>query len=239
MQLNTKAIVFSALKYGESSLIVKAFTESSGLKSYMLKGVLASKKGKLKPAYFLPLTQLDMVVSHRDKGNLERIKEVRLLYHYQTLHTQFVKNSISLFLAEMLVNSIHEEEENIGLYQFLETAFQWLDTHTDIANFHLGFLMELTKYLGCYPDYSSSDLPYFDLLEGCFVSKETVNPIIKGEKLKVFKTFIGTNFDAIDKVKLSKKQRQELLANLMLYYGLHLHGFRKPKSLDVLKEVFN
>src|SRR5690606_1339809 len=46
MQITTKAIVLSSLKYGDTSLIVRALTESDGLKSYLLKGVLSSKKGK-------------------------------------------------------------------------------------------------------------------------------------------------------------------------------------------------
>ncbi|MBT8300930.1 MAG: recombination protein O N-terminal domain-containing protein, partial [Maribacter sp.] len=42
MQVTTKAIVLSSLKYGDTSLIVKAFTLSDGLKSYLLKGVLTA-----------------------------------------------------------------------------------------------------------------------------------------------------------------------------------------------------
>ena len=110
MQISTKAIVFSSLKYGDTSLIVKAFTQSDGLKSYLLKGVLSSKKGKLKPAYFQPLTQLEMVVNHKNKGSLETIREVKVINPYKTLHSDVVKNSLVLFLCEMLGSSIQEEE---------------------------------------------------------------------------------------------------------------------------------
>ena len=55
MQVSTKAIVLTAIKYGDSSLIVRCYTEQSGSKSYLLRGVLKSKKGKLRPAYFQPL----------------------------------------------------------------------------------------------------------------------------------------------------------------------------------------
>ncbi|WP_431111606.1 DNA repair protein RecO, partial [Winogradskyella poriferorum] len=82
MQITTKAIVLSSLKYGDTSLIVRAFTESDGVKSYLLKGVLASKKGKLKPAYFLPLMQLELVAVHKNKGTLETIKEVKVSMPY-------------------------------------------------------------------------------------------------------------------------------------------------------------
>jgi len=239
MQLTTKAIILSALKYGDTSLIVKAYTASDGLKSYLLKGVLASKKGKLKTAYFQPLTQLELVVIHKNKGTLERIKEVKLSYQYQSLQTNITKNSIALFLAEMLGNSLYEEEPNPALFDYLEAGLQWLDVHDKIANFHVFFLINLSKYLGFYPDTSARTAAYFDLLEGNFTNTPSLNPSIEGENLRHFKTLLGTNFDAMDTIKMDKNNRRELLQSLVLYFELHLQGFRKPKSLAVLNEVFS
>ncbi len=186
MQVSTKAIILTSLKYGDTSLIVKAFTLSDGLKSYLLKGVLSSKKGKLKAAYFQPLTQLELVANHRNKGTLESIREAKVNYHYQTLHTQVLKNALTLFLAEVLSNAIYEEEVNIPLFNYVETTLQWLDIHDEMANFHLYFLVVLTKYLGFYPDTQNQDAGYFDLLEGEFVSMPSLNPMIQGPKSYFF-----------------------------------------------------
>ncbi|MEH6680761.1 MAG: DNA repair protein RecO [Sediminicola sp.] len=239
MQVKTKAIVLSGLKYGETSLIVRAFTEHSGLKSYLLQGVFSSKKGKLKMAYFQPLMQLEIVASHKNKGTLERIVEARANYHYLSLHDNIAKNAMALFLAEMLSNSILEEERNGELFQFLEASLQWLDTHNEIANFHLYFLLRLTKYLGFYPDQTGMDAPYFDLVEGAFVYKPSLHPIMEGENLAHFKLFLVTDFEGAHHIKMKKADRQDLLKQLVLYYGLHLQGFRKPRSLAVLNEVFS
>lgn len=239
MQTTTRAIVLSSLKYGDTSLIVRAFTESDGLKSYILKGILASKKGSLKAAYFQPMTQLELVANHRNKGTLESIKEARISYPYTSLHNSISKNAIALFLAEMIGNSIREEEQNMLLFNFLITAFQWLDTHDNIANFHLFFLLELTKYLGIYPGASAPDAAWFDLVEGAFVYIQPLNPNITGKKLVHFKAFLGINFDAVHTIRLGKNDRQELLQKLVLYFELHLHGFRKPRSLAILNDVFN
>lgn len=239
MQVTTKAIVLSVLKYGDSSLIVKAFTRSDGLKSYLLKGVLTAKKGKLKSAYFQPLTQLEVVANHKNKGSLESIREVRVSYPYNTLHSDISKNAIVLFLAEMLANSIQEEECNEGLFFYVESALQWLDKTIEITNFHIYFLMELTKYLGFYPDDTNLSKSYFDLLEGEFTDTVTLNPMITGENLNFFKRFLGTNFEAIQNVKMKKVSRQQLLQTIVLYFELHLQGFRKPKSLAILNEVFS
>lgn len=239
MQVTTKAIVFSSLKYGDTSLIVKAFTLSDGLKTYLLKGVLASKRGKLKAAYFQPLTQLEINANHKNKGTLESIREVKIAYHYVTLHTDIFKNALTLFLAEMLGNSIFEEEQNQELFHFLEASLQWLDTHEEVSNFHLYILLRLTKYLGFYPDTSTIDLPYFDIVEGEFVSELSTNLILEKENLAYFKRFLGINFDSIHKIKMKKTDRQNLLKSIVLYYELHLQGFRKPKSLAILNEVFS
>ena len=239
MQITTKAIVLTTLKYGDTSLIVKAFTASDGLKSYLLKGVLSAKRGKLKSAYFQPLMQLELVASHRNKGTLESIREAKVSYHYQSLHTQVTKNAVTLFLAEMLGNAIREEEANMRLFNYMETALQWLDMHDEVANFHLYFLIVLTKYLGFYPDTHNQDAPYFDLLEGEFIIKPSLNPLLSGAHLAFFKKILGTHFDALREVKMQKTIRQELLKSIVLYYELHLQGFRKPKSLAILNEVFN
>ncbi len=239
MQVTTKAIVLTSLKYGDTSLIMKAFTASDGLKSYLLKGVLASKKGKLKTAYFQPLTQLEIVANHKNKGNLESIREAKVHYHYQSLHTDIAKSAMTQFLAEMLSNSIHEEESNQGLFEFLEASLQWLDTNEKVSNFHLIFLINLTKYLGFYPDTNDINTTCFDLLEGEFTDRPSLNPILTGENLNFFKTVLGTNFDEIHTIKMNKTNRQELLKSLVLYFELHLQGFRKPKSLAILNEVFS
>lgn len=238
MLLTTKAIVLSSLKYGDTSLIVRAYTFSDGLKSYLLKGVLTSKKGKTRAAYFQPLTQLELTASHRNKGTLESIKEVKLAYHYKTLHNDISKNAMTQFLAEMLGNSLIEEEENKSLFHYIEASLQWMDTHTEVANFHLYFLLTLTKYLGFYPDTTNVQYAYFDLQEGEFVPSPSLNPTIYGENLVSLKAFLGINFDAIHTVKMKKSNRQILLNSLILYFELHLQGFRKPKSLIIFNEVF-
>lgn len=239
MQVTTKAIVLSSLKYSDTSLIVKAFTQKDGLKTYLLKGVLASKKGKLKTAYFLPLTQLELTATHKNRGTLETIREVKVLKPYKTLHTDIIKNSLVLFLTEMLGNSIQEQQQDVSLYNYLESSLQWLDFNEKIANFHLLFLLNLTKFLGFYPEESEGLNNYFDLQEGQFVANPTLNPLIENENVKSFKKLLGINFDTLKGIKIAKGVRKSLLKSVILYFELHLHGFRKPKSLAVLNAVFD
>ncbi|MCF6180616.1 DNA repair protein RecO [Lutibacter sp.] len=234
----TKAIVINTIKYGDTSLIATCFTQKYGRKAYMLKGVLKAKKAKIKTAYFQPLMQLNLTANHNNKGNLNNLRDAEILNFYNSVYTNLKKQSIALFLAEILYYAIQEEEQNEGLFQYLETSFLWLDVHDKVSNFHLLFLLNLTKYLGFYPELNQAELPYFDLIEGGFTSKKKAQ-VIFGENLIQFKKLLGINFDALSKINFSSTNRQNVLNMLIQYYELHLSGFRKPKSLPILKSVFN
>ncbi len=238
MIVTTRAIVLNSIKYGDNNLIVKCYTKKEGTKSYLLRGILSSKKGKLKTAYFQPLTQLKLTANHNKKGALNSIKEVEIINHYKTIFTNITKQSIAFFLSEILVFSIQEEEENIDLYEYIETALIWLDSHQKTTNFHLLFLLNLTKYLGFYPETKQAKYDYFDLLEGQFLQHPPKFNFISGTDLNEFKKILGINFEALDKIEFNAKSRQQVLTILIQYFELHLSGFRKPKSLDVLKTIF-
>ena len=234
----TKAIVINTIKYGDTSLIATCYTEKSGIKTYILKGALSSKKGKLKPAYFQPLNQLTLTANHNNKGSLNTIRDIEVTNFYSAIYTDIKKQSIALFLAEILYYSIKEEEQNLSLFSYLETSFLWLDTHNNISNFHLLFLLNLTKYLGFYPETNQFTNLYFDLVEGNFTSSRNINTV-QGENLVQFKKLFGINFDALHEVDFTALNRQSILSILIQYFELHLAGFKKPKSLAVLKSVFN
>lgn len=239
MIITTKAIVISSIKYAEADLIISCYTQQVGLKSYILRGILKSKKGKLKPSYFLPLTQFEMVAYHKDKGALERIKEVKITKPYKELHTNVIKGTIVLFLSEVIKSAIQEEEANKALFQFLEQSLFWLDGSINYANFHLLFLLELTTYLGFYPDTSNINADYFNIQEGNFQNSDAGFYCEKGDTINNFKALFGINFDTLSQIKLTKKQRSEVLNLILVYYQLHLQGFKKPRSLEVLNQIFS
>lgn len=234
----TKAIVINSIKYGDTSLITTCFTKNCGLKTYMLKGVLKSKKAKVKAAYFQPLTLLNITANHNNKGALNSIRDVQISHFYQSIYTNIKKQSIALFLAEILNYSIKEEEQNETLFSYLETSFLWLDTHEKATNFHLLFLLNLTKFLGFYPELNNINNSYFNLIEGNFTNRKVIHSV-SGDNLIQFKKLLGINFDAIDQVDFSAANRQAVLSTLIQYFELHLSGFRKPKSLEVLKTIFS
>ncbi|SHI43932.1 DNA repair protein RecO [Flavobacterium terrae] len=237
MLVKTKAIVLSALKYQEKSLIVKCFTLSEGLKSYFVPSAFSLKKSNQRIAYFQPLTLIEIEANHKNKASLEYFKEVKISFPYTSITTNIFKSTIVIFLSEVLHHAIKEEEKNESLFTFLETALIWLDTHDEIANFHLILLLEVTKFLGFYPDDSDVDFPFFDIVEGNFSLHQGMNSIAQNESL-LLKKLMELKFDS-DLKLFTSSERQIVLKILLDYYAIHLDGFKRPKSLEVLKEVFS
>ncbi|MBC3845554.1 DNA repair protein RecO [Winogradskyella echinorum] len=239
MLTTNNSIVLSKLKYRDYDLIVKCYTQQRGVVSYILRGVLKSKRGKTKTVYFQVLSQLQIEENYKPNQSLHSIKEVKLNYIYKSLHTNIFKSAIVLFLSEILSNVLKEEEKNEDLFNYIETALQYLDNEDDFSNFHLLFLLKLTRYLGFQPENLNDSYPYFNLESGVF---ETVNQgiySVSGVNLTLLKRLLGTNFDALNSIKINAKQRQEFLNMLLHYFELHLGSFKKPKSLQVLNDVFH
>jgi DNA repair protein RecO (recombination protein O) len=160
-----------------------------------------------------------------------------LFQAYEQIPTDIRKSTIALFLAEILQHSIREEQANPSMFTFLETAFLWLDAHEQVSNFHLVFLLELTRHLGFYPDCTDIELPLFHLQEGIFTHQPLPGTLHKFET-ETFKKLIELNFDQSAQT-FHVSERQQLLKILVDYYTHHLDGFRKPQSLEVLQVVFS
>jgi DNA repair protein RecO (recombination protein O) len=237
MQIKTKAIVISTLKFQEKSLIVKCFTQSNGIKSYFVNNAFTGKNNKQKKAFFQPLMQLEIEAIHKNKATLERFKEVKIATPYQTINYDIYKTTIVLFLSEFLNHAIKEEEANEALFEYLEAALLWLDNHNEISNFHLIVLIQITKYLGFYPENPSETIDYFDQLEGVFTDLPSSNSL-SAEDTILLKKLLALKLDNIQN-SFSVNQRQILLKIIVNYFTLNVEGFKKPKSLEVFKEVFS
>ena len=238
MAISTKAIVISKIKYNDNDLIVKCYTAALGVKSYLIKNALKSKKGKLKPAYFQLLTLLEIEAEHKDNRSLHFFKEVRLHKPYESLHTNVFKSTVLLFLSEILSMILNEEEANLPLFKYLETTLLWFDAVEKTGTFHQQFLMGLTKFLGINPDVTNNSLAYFNLENGNFQHHNGAH-CVTGPKLELLKPFLGTKFDTTLSQELNSTQKHELLNMILDYFKLHLHAFKHPKSLTVLNQVYN
>lgn len=239
MLVNTNALILSKIRYGDNDLIVKCYTNEYGVLNFILKNILKSKKSQFKKSYFQELSNLQIEINYNENRDLQLIRNVKSVRGYSSLHTNILKSSVVLFLSEILSNILREQEKNEALYAYLESSLLWFDEEPGAPNFHVLFLLKLTKYLGFYPSTMNMDGEYFNLEDGKFSSSTENKHNITGDNLQLFKQLLGTTFDELKLIKMNSKQRQSFLNFILLYYRIHLGNFKQPKSLHILNQVFN
>jgi DNA repair protein RecO (recombination protein O) len=241
MVCKSRAIVLKTIKYSETSLVVKAFTEQFGLKSFLVRSV-RKKHAKNSPNLFQPLNILEIVFSEKESTSLIIPKEISIGYSFQSIPFDLYKSSIILFMNELIYRSVHEEEANPELFQFLFQSIVYIDSTTErISNTHLVFSFQLTQHLGFYPLGSfTPEKPYFLLREGIFSKHSPEDDFsLDQEESMLLDSFINSDLESCHEIEISNALRNRMLEIIILYYQLHLIGFGEIKSLDVLNQVFH
>ena len=233
MLTKTQAIVLHSLKYGETRLIVDMFTRSQGRQSFIV-SIPKSVKGKIKKQLFQPLTLLEIESDLRPKLQLQKLSDVRLASPFSSIPFDPNKLSISLFIAEFLYYALRSEQHNEPLFDYIVNSIQWLDAQTDrFANFHLVFLMRLSRFLGFYPNldhYQTGD--YFDLRESIFLSAPPVHrDFLHPQEAEKIQLMMRMDFPTMHLFRMSHQERNRLLEVSLIYYRLHLPDFPELKSV--------
>lgn len=235
----TGGIILHTVKYSDSSLIVKIYTRNFGLQSYMVSGV-RGKKSKNKATLFQPLALVDMVVSNSNKGSLQRISEITILHPYSEIPNDIVKSSIAIFLNEILYKALREEHSDEDLFDFIKNSLLVLDLkHDNCSNFHIFFMIQLSRFLGFYPQGKyTRETPVFDLKEGRFTNHiPTHVHYLTAENSELFNNFIGAAYETIQDLKIDSVRRKELLQAMITFYQLHITSFKEIRSQEILEEV--
>ena len=118
MQIKTRGIVLRSMKYSETSIIADIYTEERGMRSYIISGV-RSKKAKIKASQLQIMSLVDMVAYDRQEKGLNRVRELRAAYVFQSLPFDVRKSAVGLFMAELARKTVREPEENKRLFNFL------------------------------------------------------------------------------------------------------------------------
>jgi len=224
----TRGIVLNYIKYRDTSVIVKIYTEVFGLQSYVQNGVRSSNAKTNKMSLMQPLMILDMVVYHKQGQDLHRISEMKPAYVYATLHTQHRKIAIATFITEILNKCLREETRNEQLFAFIHDSFVTFD-HLKNDLFHLQFMLNLSQYLGFYPHNAQE---FFEQLAVDGFYKNTFDQ----EIYEGFETLLNCK-GYENKVEISPSTRSMLIDLLVSYFSLHIEKFGELKSLKILREL--
>lgn len=232
-------IVLQVSAYNDKYSIVQAYSRLHGRVAFMLP--LRSSRGGLRRSLFSPFNIVETEGEYREAREVQRVTEARAFVLLEHIHFDAVKLSLALFLAEVVIRSVREREANVPLFDFLAHAIQLLDKMEEgAANFHLCFMIQLSAYLGFYPNmdnYQRGDC--FDLESGTFVT----NGAKHGQRLSAresanFVQLMRMNFNNLHRFRYSRDERNAIVDAMAHYYKVHVAGFGDMRSLDVLKTLF-
>ena len=225
----TRGIVLSYIKYRETSVIVKVYTDKFGLQSYLINGV-RSQKSKKGLALVQPLTLLDLVVYHQEnKANgLQRISEFKPAIHFVSIPFDIRKTTIALFITELLSMVLHEEEHHGTFFNFLHGFIIHLDQESkSYSHYHLFLLVQLTHYIG-FGIHNKTELER----QGIIIHSHR-------DSDKLYETILQLNqLDLSAPVTYPNALKREVLQYMIQYYAMHIEGFKPLKSVEVLQQIF-
>ena len=227
----TRAIIINYIKYSESSIITKIFTENFGLQSYIINGV-RSEKAKIKIALFQPLTLLEIVVYPKKQGqNISRIAEAKCEYIFVGILADFKKTAIATFISEILHKTLQEDAPDAPFFNFLTEAILFLDNpESNEENFSLQFLLKMASFLGFLPENMTA---IFEELH----QQKAINmrPESFAQEANILQILANTPFQA--NFSLKSSLRRELVDYMLLFYRINLDNFGTIKSLGILREI--
>ena len=229
-----RGIIIRIVKYSDKKQIVDMFTETRGRMSFVL-----PMKAKLSP---LSILEFDIEI-HPNK-NLQSITSLSAIAGQTMMHNlrlDPVKSIISMFVVEFLSNALREEGPNTPLYKYIEDSPLWLDTVEDhFANFHIVFLEHLTRFLGVMPNLDGySPSAFFDLMDGSYKPRQPYHPyFLAPDEARTLPYLFHMDYSNLHHYPLSRHQRQRCLEVLNDYFMIHIPGFPRLKSLDVLRSLF-
>ncbi len=215
MTFRTELIVLGTTKLGEKSLVVHCLTPSLGRRSFL---AAVPRGGGM--ALFLPLNILDGEVSENPKSDLWRVRQLSAVHPLNDIRSSVSKNSITLFMAEVLYRTVRDGVQEDGLFEWCRRSILTLDAlRSDFSNYHLRFLLEFAVALGFSP--SPADLAPF-----------------AGEHLAEIRALLESDFSRAMLLPLNGKSRSEIAESLLRYIGYHSDCSLNVRSLAVLRELY-
>lgn len=228
MLQKTRGIALSYIRYRETSIIARIYTEEFGLQSYIVNSVRTARSKNNRIALFQPLTLLDMVVYNKNDRDLHRLSEIKTSHPFQSLPFDVSKSTIAMFVTEMLNKVLKEEAASPMLFRFLVDSVLFLEeARQHYENFHLTFLLKLAFFLGFSPESAREFESQLRENSYRFLPDDEMETALT----TMLRLPLGTP------IKLSRSARNELLDALVAYYQIHIDTIGEVKSLPVLREV--
>lgn len=216
----TRGIVLNYIKYRDTSIIARIYTEEFGKQAYIINGI-RSQKSKKSIGSFQPLTLLDLVVYNNKTKNIQRLSEHKIAYPFKSVPYDVRKNAIAMFLTEIMSKILEENHvDDSNQFEFIYHSIEVLDDLNEgYESFHIYILLKLAMYLG-------------------FGITEAYEVVDDGDKDVL--TFLNSlnNSQGYQNIPTNRKIRNKALEDLLFYFRSHIENFGKINSIEIMNQVF-
>ena len=235
-----EGIVLRSIKYSDNSLIIHLFTRERGRITCIVKRVRSKNSGST-ASFFHPFHFLQAEIFYNPRKEIHTLKEVSLKHSLPNFNLDPGRLAIIMFLAEIMNKTIRYQHTDEQLYDFIVSSVSRFHQESQSpSNFHIYFMLELTRYLGFYPVNNLSHTEQvFDLLNAQFVSESSGSQTLDIEISSVLNKFLNLPFGNWWEIPLSGVTRRRTIEALLNFYTLHTGTQMDTKSLDIFAEIFN
>lgn len=232
----TRAVVLRTFKHGDNAMILKAYTEAFGARTYHVR---LSRRGSAKPALLQPLDRLEVVVSEGGEREMHSVREVRMERAYVGIASDPARGLLLLFAQEVFYRTLKEESPDPELFGLVQRTLEEIDTGDNLAQLPLLLLVRLARHLGFLPEMPGPGEERFDLREGCFFSGIPQHGFcMDRESSLAFAELLKAESTGMD-VPMTSGSRKSLLEQLLDYFRLHVEGFGQLRSPTVLHALLH
>jgi DNA repair protein RecO (recombination protein O) len=228
-----KGVVLSGIKYTDNQDIVYLYTDLKGRRTYIL-------NRRNKGTRLFPLSLIDFEYSGRQNADIHYLKEFVFSPLLTEISTDVRKSSIAMFIGEFLYRILKEEDASSTLFEYIYRSICLLDAlHDGVSNFHLYFMVQLSKYMGFSISSNVNGYDYFDIKYCKFVFTQPLHPqFFDKDNTKLLSLLLDLPTNQLNTLKLTGEQRISFANRMLDFYSCRFDHTLIIKSLNVLHEVF-
>ncbi len=238
--MNLHLVALKTTKYSDTRTILSAYSREYGRVSFTLPAGSGRAAARIR-ALTMPLGVIECVGEWRPGREIMPMRQPVQSIALTTLHSDPVKQMLSMFIAELLAAVLRESDPDPALYDYIVAGIRILDEADArrTANFHICFLFNLGRHLGIEPDVSTYSLgSVFDIADGRWrMSAPVAGSYLPPDEADVVYRLSRMTFANMHCFRFNRCERNAILDVIMDYYSTHYVSLRRLHSLDILRTM--
>lgn len=245
MKEKITGIVLGSIRHSDRFNVTNIFTLEKGQLT-LLTSAGSGKSSRQASSRLQPLSMIEAQVSRIATHEMGIASGIHFLRVWRSIYYEPEKAGIAYFLSEFLMRLLRDAPPEANVWKYVTESIEYFDSLTDkraTANFHITFLLGMTRLMGIQPDLSGyTEGMEFDMQAGIMTlpfpggshRKDRIDSI----RSKLIPKLERMNYSNSRHFKFRGKERSELLDLILKYYGCHFPGCDRLKSLEILKEIY-